>query len=221
MGKIKLPTSWGDVTLKKYIEITEFQAVDMDELDKSVKILSILSDKTEDEILDISLPDIKECIKRIQFIYTTPEEGKIKQKIKINGHRYFINLNVRSITGAEYIDFTSLLKEKDKITQNLTQILPIFLKPVNIFGFKKKKCYRINDKNEEVQTLESRAFTSKLILDNLTMDIVFNLSGFFLRNYQALTKATLDCIIKENSKKRELILRKMKKEGFKNTGAGF
>lgn len=217
---MKVPKSWDEITLNQYSEITDIIAVDMDELDRQVKILSILTGETEDYILDLDLTEVKKHIRDIRFIYSVPSKAKVIQKIKIKGNRYFVNLNVRDITGGEYIDLMSLTKDKAQINSNLADIIAIFLKPINIFGYHKRSCYRKNDNGILVQTLESRTATAKLIKEHLKMSTVFSMSGFFLKNWEALTKATLDSIIKTNEMKKKWILKQMKKDGFKYTGHG-
>lgn len=183
---MRVPDKWSEVSLKQYIEITDVVAIDMDELDKQVKILSILTKESEDDICAIPLPRLKEAIRACAFIYGKPELKATEDFIKIGGKRFRINKMLNTISGAEYIDMTSLVKDPKQITANLPKIIAIFLHPVNIFGFKQRKYY-----DKGFQTLESRMATAKLIEDNLMMDKVMNLSGFFLRSWEALTKATL------------------------------
>lgn len=209
MGLSNLPTKWADVRLKQYMDIVELSAIDMDELDKSVKILSILSGVKEDVILNLPLTTVKAHIRKIQFIYTKPAGNKLRHHIKLGSKRFVINYKLSDLTGGEYIDMVGFTKEPTKVTSYLPSILAIYFKPVNIFGLKKKSCY---DKGN--QTVESRIESAKLISDHLTMDEVVSLSGFFLRSYEALTKVTLEVLQKQNEKIRTNLLKKMKKEGF-------
>lgn len=209
---MKLPTKWSDVRLFQYIEISDIMAIDMDDIDKHVKIVSILSGEKESTILDLSLSEMKECIKKVSFIYTKPERGAIKQYIRIGKHKYSINHDLKKITAGEYIDLTSLIKD-DKTTQNLPQILAIFFHPVNYFGFKKRKCYE-----NQNQTLESRIKSAK-VLGNLKMDDVLNLSGFFLHSSINLLKGIQDYSTWQ-MKKAEKSLKKAMNKGLQNTGVG-
>lgn len=189
----------------------------MDELDKQVKILSILSGTSEERILDLSLSDVKGYIRQTNFIYSTPKSNNIRRCILIGNRRFKIDTDLR-INGAEYIDMATLTKEKDQITRNLPQIIAIFLKPINILGLPKRSCYRTNKNGKLVQTIESREATAILVKDRLTMDIVFDLSAFFLKSGEALTRAGLDYLNRTNKKVMEDLKREVKDLGI--TGHG-
>lgn len=214
---MKVPTQWSEVRLKQYIEVSEIAQVDMDELDKNVKILSVLTGRSEDEVMALNLTELKEAVKAIRFIYTQPKTEGIRSSIRIKGNRFHINNKVNELTGGEYITFTSLLKDRNQITANIPQILSLFFKPVNFLGLRKKACYTRNDKGVWIQNLESYDKTAQLIQDHLTMDVVMELSGFFLRNYQILIKSTQDYLIKMTEKNRKMILKEM---GLPSTGRG-
>jgi len=211
---MRVPDKWSEVSLKQYIEITDVVAIDMDELDKQVKILSILTKLDEDTVTALAIPRLKEAIRACAFIYGKPELKPTEDFIKIGGKRFRINKMLNTLSGAEYIDMTSLVKDPKQITANLPKIIAIFLHPVNIFGFKKGKYY-----DKGFQTLESRMATAKLIEDHLMMDKVMNLSGFFLRNWEALTKATLRYSDLQTMKARKN-LKKLLKGVSLSTGRG-
>lgn len=205
---MRIANKWSEVSLKQYIEIADINAIDMDELDKQVKILSILSNTPEDTICQMNLSDLKEAIRHCQFIYTPPLAGHIKQYIKIGRHKFEVNTNLRKISGGEYIDYTNLIKDQSEVTRNLPRIIAIFLHPVNWFGFRKGK-----------HTIESRNKTAKLIEANMKMDNVMMLSGFFLKSYEVLTKATLDYSVLQMKKTRSK-LNKLIKEDSESSGVG-
>lgn len=211
---MKLPTKWSNVRLKQYIDIVEVSAVDMDELDKSVKILAILSGEKEDFFLELPLALVKDYIRKIQFIYTKPEGGVLRHTKRIGTKKFKINYRLSDITGGEYIDLTGFVKDPIKVTQNLPSILAIFFKPINWLGLEKKDCYHNGN-----QTVESRIATAKIIQD-LPMDEVSALSGFFLRSYEALMKVTIQQIEKANKKNRKTIEKLFRKEGFSTSGLG-
>lgn len=193
--KIKIPTTWAEISLKQYIEIADIIAIDMDEIDKQIKIISILSKEPETKIMEMNLSALKEAIRITSFIYTKPKTKGIKHVIRLGLQRFEINYDLKKINAGEYIDLTSMTKDKDLITQNLPMILAIFFHPINIIGQRKKTCY-VNG----AQTLESRIKTSKLIEKHLMMDDVMQLSSFFLTVSVRLTEATIKIIEKENKK---------------------
>lgn len=206
--KIKLPDNWSEVSLNDYIEIVDVIQIDMDELDKQVKIISILSKVNEDTILKLSLSDIKKLIVHIGFIYSEPKGIKPPNNIMLKGKQYNINYDLRKITGGEYIDLCEYTKDKNDITRNLNNVLAIFIKP------KDKDCYEVINGNK-VQTIDSRNNVSKLLLDEMNMQDVLAMSSFFLRSWEALTIATVNYLEKQNKKiEKELI------KDLKSTGVG-
>jgi hypothetical protein len=211
---MRIPTNWSEVSLKKYIDIAEINAIDMDEIDKQIKILSILANVNENILLDLNLFNLKQAIKHCQFIYTPPVSIPIKQYIRIGKHKYSINTNIKEITGGEYIDLTSMVKNKENITVNLPNIIAIFLHPVNFWGLKIKDCYE-----KDIQTLASRSKTAKIIEENLMMDNVMMLSSFFLSSWKALTKATMEYSEIKLLKTKKMLTKEMKGD-FKIFGAG-
>jgi len=211
---MKVANNWAEVSLKQYIEITDISQIDMDELDKQIKVLAVLSNTSEELLCAMELSLLKQAIRGCQFIYTKPPTKHIKQSIKIGGHRFNINTNLKKISGGEYIDLTSMIKEKSDVTKNLPKIIAIFLHPVNFFRFKKKSCYE-----KDCQTLESRNKTAKIVEDKLMMDDVMMLSGFFLKSWQVLAKATLDYSELQTKKARKQ-LKKIIAKDSKSTGDG-
>jgi len=214
--RIKIKDNWSEVTLKEYQDISELNGIDMDEINRQIKIVSILSKFSEDEIEAFPLPTLKAAIRATDFLYTTPEPMPLKN-IWIKGKRYRVNLRLNELTGGEYIDLTGYTKDAKEITGNLHHLIALFLHPVNFFGFRKGKYYKGGSR-----PLNVRNEIAKSLPDNIKMDVVFRLSGFFLPNFQALLKATLDCSVTELLKtKKKLMRMKKQMKHSKSTGDGF
>lgn len=191
---MKVPTNWGEVTLEKYLKVIEVDAVDMDAMDKKVKILSILTGETEDAITWLSLPDFKRAISAIKFLDTLDCPEGVPTTVVLNGETFTINNDLNKLRGGEFISLSEWTKEKDKINSNIPDILSILLKPSG------KKYYYLNAKKEKVQTLESLERNKALALKYLTMDKVIQLSGFFLRSLMSLRTASQAYSRKEMNK---------------------
>lgn len=211
---MKIPKNWSEVTLNQYIQIVDLQKIDMDDIDRSVKILSVLTKEDEDKILDMKLSELKANINKCSFIYDKPVPCKLFARKKIKGNRFRINANMHNINAGEYIDLSTWTKDEKSTITNLHNILAIFFNPVNILGSKRKSCYK-----NGVQTADSRIKTAELILHNLRMDEVACLSGFFLKNYIGLMKGTLD-YVEKNNKEVTKELEKIMKNHLLNFGVG-
>ena len=210
---MKIADNWSEVSLKQYIEIFDIMAIDMDELDKQVKIVSILSNEPETTVLKLSTPAFKQAVRVVSFIYTKPDNLYFKPYLRIGLKRFKVNYLLNTIKAGEYIDLVSYCKDQKEVHNRLSQIIAIFLEPVNIFGFRKSGCYE-----NGCQTLDSRNKTAKLIEDNLMMNDVFALSGFFLKSYNALIKATLDYSDSQMTRAKKLM--KRERYRFKRSGGG-
>lgn len=201
---MKLPKSWEEVPLSKYIEISEVSFVDMDEIDKAVKILSILSGQTEDSILDLKGKEILAYYKQVTFIFSEHKGKGVPTSIKLNGKRYHINNDIHSLCAAEYIDYTNWVKDRSEIARNLPNILAIFFQPIGLFGFKKKSCYRKNTDGDLIQTTASRIATAKELKD-LPANVAMELAGFFLKSYESSMKATQNYLTNQQKKTMKLL----------------
>lgn len=211
---MKVATDWAEVSIKQYIEITDLSAIDMDELDRQIKVLAILSNTSEELLCAMELSSLKQAISACKFIYSKPVSSPLLNYIKINGHKFYVNMNFKNISAGEYIDMTSMVKDPLTVSQNLPKIIAIFLHPVNFFNYKKKKCYE-----NKWQTLESRNDTAQLIEEHLMMDKVMMLSGFFLKSWEKLAKTTLDYSVLQTEKARKK-LKKIVAKDSKNIGHG-
>lgn len=214
---MKIPNNWSEVSLNSYIAICELSSVDMDELDKKVKILSILTGETEESISSLSLPDLKRAIGAISFLNKLEAPEGVPTSVILNKETFTVNNNVRKLSGGEYISLAEWTKDKDKITQNLPDIISLFLKPSG------SQWYYKNAKGEMVQTLESLQRNKELAGKYLTMDKVLQLTNFFLLSSIALTEATHNYLIQENRKKMDKTWKALKKvsQDLYKSGAGY
>lgn len=187
---------WKDINIKQYQdlckEVTEDYA---DDLERSIGILATLTGKSISYYTDeIPLKKLKEKLLSLTFIKEQPKKQKIQSKIRIGKKRYRFSLNMRNISAGQYIDLTELVKDKEKINDNLHTFLAVLCEEITWYG--KKKDTIISDR-------------AKYIQENMTMPIVFSMTGFFLLNYQRLIKGTNDYL--------ELQMNKMTKKAQEAT----
>jgi len=206
--KITIPTSWADVTLAQYKQIVEVPSLEFkDELDNHLRVLSILTGIDDTEFLSIPLNELNKVLMNIKFIYTKPNKLKIKHKVKLGGQRYHVNYMPNQLDAGEYIDLTNYTKEEAKIIENMPKILAVFLKPVNILGGMTKGRYKKNSQGRMSQTMESREQTAALAKD-LTMDVIFPMSDFFLKTWESSIEVTKAYFMRE----KRIAMEKAKRE---------
>ena len=101
-----LNMKWNQLTLWQYQQIMPIlQNPDKDwtELDKEVKLLTIVTGLTEHQIDSLGIQDLKELRKDLQFL-DEPIEGSAVNYIKVNGKQYRINYDIKNMPFARYIE---------------------------------------------------------------------------------------------------------------------
>lgn len=123
-------TNWNQVSISIYNRIIEICESDEIELNKDVKILSVLCGVDEDKIWSLSLPEVNRLMKRIEWLleFKYPK-GKVYNYLNLNGTKYHVNTNLQDFTIAQYVDFQTYWGEHD-IRKNISRILSTFIIPV-------------------------------------------------------------------------------------------
>ena len=97
--------NWSQVTVFQYQQINELYAnsKDLTDLDISVKVASILTNQTENQIDSLPVKELGPLLQSIAFINEEikPEAVKV---LKINGRRYKCVYDVRNIPASRYIE---------------------------------------------------------------------------------------------------------------------
>ena len=183
MIKLKY-NNWNDITVEIYEKIKTIEFHDnMNEvelLDVNVKLLSILCDVNEDDIINLPLTDFSILVGKAEFLKELPKYN-MYDYYEINGNVYEVHRNLRSMTTGQYIDFQNLYKDKEN---NLKNLLACFLIP-------KGKKY---GDGYDVMEVADELYKHMRIVD--ANSVMF----FFTLQYQALTKVILTYSIKEMKK---------------------
>ena len=108
LGNITVPTSWNDITLKKYSEIERFY----ENTEKNVdirEIVHILIDKDIDYVNMLPLEFLENIMEKLIFLQEKPTEEEPRNWVEIDGERYEIKFMEKLKTG-EYISADSVIK---------------------------------------------------------------------------------------------------------------
>ena len=210
--KILVPTSWKDVNVNQFIELSKVKSLGFDELDTQLRILSILTGVEDDVLLQLPISEIKRMSLMTDFIKHNQSKKEIDFTIKLNGKKFRVEWDATKLVAGEYIDIQKYIESG--ATENIHNIIAAYLKPVNFFGFIKKSCYEQTQDGRYIQSLESRNITAKLILNHMNMEDVFALNGFFLNRWKKLIGGTRHYLELQNKKAMKDLKRKLKKEGL-------
>lgn len=113
----------------KYNEIVKLCETEMDEVDRKVKIVGILTGLTDDEVLALPLTDFTECCAKARFIdQPCPETliPSVSKSYPVGGFNLVPVTDMRKVTTAQYIDFLTFSKDKE---HNIVEMLSCFLVP--------------------------------------------------------------------------------------------
>lgn len=192
--------SYEKLTLGKYMEVKAILEDTGEEIDKNVRLLCCLGDYDEETVLDLPLSGFNRLLQDTAFLTEIPKQRQVSTKYKLGGMELETVMDVTSMTTAQFIDYQTFVKD-DKY---LVELLSVFLIPK---GKKYNKEYNIID-------------VQKVIRDNLSILDAMALSAFFLSWFQALSQATVTCLIKKMKKmlkkERNMEKRKMMEEAIMN-----
>ena len=135
MKDIKLKKSWSEVTLAEYDKIMEIcYNEDLSEAEKDVALIALLCGKTEDEIWQMPLEDIK--FLKIDLMFLTNDFNYPKtlsfKKLKIGDWELEIIPDLQKMTYAQFVDYQTYIRETDKTgsaPKNKAAILSCFFIP--------------------------------------------------------------------------------------------
>ena len=155
--------NYNKLTLGQYIEIQAISKDDsLEEIDKQVQILSVLTGVAEDEILHLPINEYKELVVKAAFL--NPENinyHPVAQKYILGKFELIPTRDFRKIETCQYIDFQTYAPDLDKY---LVEFLSVILVP---------KGHRYNEGYDILEV-------QKAIREEMSVSDGVSLAGFFL-----------------------------------------
>lgn len=186
--------SYNKLTLGKYMEIQEVSRNEsLEDIDKQVQILSILTGVAEEEILHLPIQDYKELVAKSGFL--DPENinyHPVAKKYLLGKFELIPCRDFRKIETCQYIDFQTYAPDLDKY---LVEFLSVILVP---------KGHRYNEGYDILEV-------QKAIRDEMSVSDGVSLAGFFLTWCKKSIKASLNYSkqeamrIKDKTKREEIM----------------
>lgn len=116
--------SYSEMSIEKYYELRDNMSEELEPLDFQVRMISILSDMSEDDVLNLPLDKYAEYVVDMSFIDELPKpRNMFSSTLKINGVKYKLLKDVNNMTAGQYIDFQSYLDNKLGVEYILSTIL--------------------------------------------------------------------------------------------------
>lgn len=120
--------SWDRISIQKYYDILGIlEDKETDDITKNVQLVSLILDKDEDEVWNMSLPDAGVLIGKLRFLNDFKLPEKPNMKISLPGYDLEVMKDVTKITVGQYMDFQSFTKQP--LRDSFEKILSIFLIP--------------------------------------------------------------------------------------------
>ena len=180
---INMIDNYRSLPIGKYLEILELSKDEnVDALTQQVKTISILTGKTEDEVLALPIMEYKELAGKTRFL-EKDYDGKLQvaKSYGLAGMQLLPVKDFTKITTAQYVDFQTFSKEGDKY---VVECLSTLLVPK---GKKYNDGYEITD-------------VHRAIRENLSVADVMSLYAFFLTKYVKSIKDSQTYLDKEIKK---------------------
>lgn len=161
--------NYKDLTIRKFNELNELRFVDGDDDDLYIKMVAILDDKTEDEVLNMPLDEFASKRHKLNFLAKKPSTISIlPKKLTINNKRYRLEKDAFHLNAGQYIDYKMYIKDTDAFYDNLSKILTVFIIPEDA---KYGDGYDTAELAEELE-------------DSISIELAISISNFFFRLFQ-------------------------------------
>jgi len=206
---------WNNITIEEYQLIYGIITDEsINDLDKEVKLISIVNELTESEVDNLSVEKFKELKSSLQFLHDGKIQGRVKRVIKANGREYQMSLDAFKITYGQYVDITSFMSADGGLIGNIHLVLASMAMPVkrHWLGFKYISRYGDTPHNEIATDMLKSNFAD-----------CYHTAIFFCKLINDLTKVTAAYSVREILREKKITKAKLKEilKASRDAGAGF
>ena len=188
--------TYKDIKINQYNQITELlkESDNMDLLSIQVREIAIVFNLTDDEVLNLPLPEYQKKVGEIRFLSQPlkPNPKKINSLV-IGDRKFDVVKDVKNMTAGQFVDYNTFMGMKD--TKYTSHILSVFVLPQG-------KKYGDYDQDEHIEFLGQ----------NLDIQTAYDICFFFLHKLQNLLKSMelyLGWEIRKMKKNKEIPKEKM------------
>ena len=119
--------SYDKLPVGKYLDCLAV-AKDYDGEDRNLRLLSILSGKSLDELMDRPFVEVGADMKRAAFLAAEPVPGRTRKTYRLGPFELVPTLDYKRITTAQYVDFQGFTKDPGE-DGRVVEVLSCFLVP--------------------------------------------------------------------------------------------
>lgn len=203
VNETQMITDYEHLAIGKYLQILELAK----EEDNDIAIISALSDKTEDELLNMPLTEYRTLRDGASFLFTQPEPAKVRKVYTLAGQELHLLRKPEKLTTAQYIDFKEYAKTEET---DICRYLSIVLVPEG-------KTYNDGYDVDEIRDI---------IAERLPVTEALGIRDFFVMRLGRLTADSLTysrklaARMKDPKKRAKTLTRIAEVQGFLTSGAG-
>lgn len=130
MDKIKIKNSWESLTYGDYMQLVQIGEANIPENYKTTHLLSILTGEKVEDLESLQITTFMKLLPHLQFLNEKPKDIEHKNEYEVNGRKYIVQADVDKICTAQFLDYSSYIKEKyDTSGPNTVKLASCFLVP--------------------------------------------------------------------------------------------
>lgn len=189
--------TYRDITINQYLKLCELldECDEKDFLSIQVTEIAIISNMSEEEVLELPLPEYQEKVRSISFLTAPPKPSPKKfNSLVIAGKNFDVIKDVRKMTAGQFIDYSTFAGFKSN--KYIAHMLSVFVLPQG-------KKYGDYDQDEHIEFLG----------EHLDVQTAFDICFFFRHKLQILLETMevyLGWEIKKMKKNKKIPTEKMK-----------
>ncbi len=159
--------------------------MEQDPIMRKVKMLAEISGKSEDEIEDLPISELKKQLEEFNQIETLTGNKKVKMKFKVKGRRFEVIWKQQELTASQFIDSTFFTKDSTDLVNQIHNILAAICVERTWYG--KRKTYD-GSKHKEI---------ADLFYNEMKIATAYPIMLFFCKYFEALQVSIETCLMEE------------------------
>ncbi len=122
--KLKVPSSWKEVSIKQFQELSEVESTGAQ---GAIERLSILCDCDPEDLRKTEIDTLNQLADKVRWTEALPSQDSYKKEFSLDGKRFHI-INFEKVTLGEWVDLEQLVS--DGAQKNLHKILAIVYREI-------------------------------------------------------------------------------------------
>lgn len=210
--ELQIKNSWADITLQEYQNILKIQQdKNLEDFERDLKYIQVLSPISESELNNLPIGELKWLLQEINFLTKDIAQVDLKEVYEVNDNKYQLTKNIEHITGAQFTDLMSFLKDKEKINENLHWIVAVLMSPLHRKSFLQRKLI----KEQYLEKTPLKEIANDMLL--MPFSEINSITNFFFALSTAYTATSISYLQTKMNQELQQVLKMLeRKEKRKN-----